>query len=192
MRETVKALTTAFSAPSVPCPLPDELRDAIESFLERYDNIDDPDSQRFHDDLHALYQRHVAASPEKQGAFMAVLRMVCPAITGEARLTVWWNAVLKPALDSTGHKRQKIDDATELALGLLVYDPGADKEGERARISKTFVKSILDAYLARTAVPLSPEETVSADNAVVASQLEELIVAFGRKMPKVLYQLFFT
>lgn len=185
MRETIKALNTTFSAPSVPYPLPDELREAIESFLERYDGIDDHDSQRFHDDLYSIYQRHVAASQEKHGAFMSVLRMVRPAITGEPRLTVWWNAILKPTLDGAGHKRQQIEDATEVALSILVYDPEADSDGEHARLSRLFTKRTLDAYLARTNVPLSPEDIISTDNELVTLQLESLIVTFGRKMPKV-------
>jgi hypothetical protein len=185
MRETVKALNTTFSAPTVPCPLPDELRTTIENFLERYDQIDDHDSQRFHEDLHTLYQRQVAASPEKHGAFLAVLRLLRPAIIGESRLTAWWNLVLKPTIDGTGHKRQAIEDAGDIVQSILVYDAEADKDGQHARLSTLFTKRILDAYLARTNVPLSAEDTISPENEVLAQQLEDVLVAFGRKMPKV-------
>jgi hypothetical protein len=185
MRETVRALNTAFSAPAVPCPLPDELRTTIENFLERYDHIDDHDSQRFHEDLHTLYQRQVAASPEKHGAFLAVLRLVRPAIIGESRLTAWWNLALKPTIDGTGHKRQEIEDAGEIIQSILAYDVDADKDGELARLSALFTKRILDAYLARTNVPLSAEDTISSENEVLSQQLEDVLVAFGRKMPKV-------
>lgn len=189
MRETIKALNTTFSAPSIPYPLPEELRETIESFLERYDGIDDHDSQRFHDDLHALYQRHVAAHPAKIGPFTAVLRMVQPALTGETRLTVWWNAILKPTIDGIGHKRQEIQDTQEIVLSILVYDDEVDKDGEYARLSKLFTKRVLDTYLARTNVPLSIEDTVSPENEFISNELESLIVAFGRKMPKVMHLL---
>jgi hypothetical protein len=185
MRETIKALSTTFSAPTVPHPLPEELRATIENFLERYDDIDDHDSQRFHDDLHALYQRHVAASPEKHGAFLAVLRLVQPALTGEAPLTTWWKLVLKPTIDGIGHKRQEMDDAREFVQNILVYDAEADKDGERARLSTLFTKRLLDAYLARTNVPLSTEDTISSENDFLSHELESVLVAFGRKMPKV-------
>lgn len=185
MRETVKALHTTFSAASVPCALPDELRTTIENFLERYENIDDHDSQRFHEDLHTLYQRQVATSPEKHGAFLAVLRLVRPAITGESRLTVWWTLILKPTIDGTGHRRQEMEDASEFVQSILVYDPEADKDGDHARLSKLFNKRLLDAYLARTNVPLSAEDTVSAGDELLAQQIESVLVAFGRKMPKV-------
>jgi hypothetical protein len=185
MRETIKALNTTFSAPTVPYPLPDEIRTTVENFLERYDNIDDHDSQRFHEDLHTLYQRQVASSPEKNGAFLSLLRMVRPAITGEARLTTWWNLIVKPTIDGSGHKRQEIEDAGEFVQSILIYDTEAGKDGEHARLSKLFTKRLLDAYLARTNVPLSAEDTVSAGDELLAHQIESVLVAFGRKLPKV-------
>lgn len=185
MRETVKALNTTFSAPTIPHPLPEELCTTIENFLERYDYIDDHDSQRLHEDLHTLYQRHVAGSPDKHGAFLAVLRLVRPALIGEVRLTVWWNLAVKPTIDSVGHKRQEIEDAREIMLSILVYDTEADKDGEHARLSKLFTKRLLDAYLARTNVPLSAEDTISPENELASQELESVLVAFGRKMPKV-------
>lgn len=185
MRETFKALNTAFSAATVPYPLPDDLRVTIESFLERYDSIEDHDSQRFHDDLHTLYQRHVAQTPDKNGAFLSLLRLVRPALTGESRLTVWWNLIVKPTIDSTGHKRQQVEDAKDFLHSILVYDAEEDKEGEHGRLSRLFTKRVLDAYLARTKVPSAANDMISPDDEVIAQELEFVIVTFGRKMPKV-------
>ncbi|KAF2129262.1 hypothetical protein P153DRAFT_316029 [Dothidotthia symphoricarpi CBS 119687] len=186
MREAIKALNTTFSAPTAPYPLPDELRDTIASFLERYDNIDDYDSQRFHDDLHAVYQRHVAGNPEKLGAFLSALRLVRPALTGETRLTTWWDLVLKPTIDGIGHKRRVIDDASEFLQGILVYDAETDHNGEAARLSSLFTKKLLDAYLARTNVFSSWEDAVNPENEFVSHELEAVLMVFGRKMPKAL------
>jgi len=185
MKEAVKALETAFGTFDVPYPLPDELCATIQSFLDRYDKIDDHDSQRFHEDLHALYQRHVAEDPAKHGAFLSALRLVRPALTGEARLTVWWNLVLKPTIDGIGHKRHEIEDAREVVQSILIYDADEDQTGDQARLSKCFVKKILDAYLLRTDVSASPENAVSPENEFIANELESVLIAFGRKMPKV-------
>ena len=182
MRESLKALNAAFSASTVPDPLPDELYATIDAFLQRYDDIDDHDSQRFHDDLHALYLRHVANSPDKRGAFLSALRLLRPAITGEARLTAWWNSALRPVIDGIGYKKSEIEDARAFVQSILVYDPGEDHDGEHARLSALFTNKILDAYLARTKVP---SDAVSPENEFVAHELESVLVAFGRKMPKV-------
>lgn len=185
MREAVKALDTAFGTPDVPYPLPDELCATIQSFLDRYDTIDDHDSQRFHEDLHALYQRHVAEDPAKHGAFLSALRLVRPALTGEAKWTVWWNLVLKPTIDGIGHKRHEIDDARDIVQSILLYDADEDQTGDHARLSNLFIKKILDAYLRRTDVSASPENAVSPENEFIANELESVLITFGRKMPKV-------
>lgn len=185
MREGLKALNTTFSADVVPYPLPDELCATIDAFLERYHGIDDHDSHRFHEDLHALYTRHVANNPDKRGAFLSALRILRPAITGEARLTAWWNSVFKPIIDGVGYKKTEMEDAKAFIQSILVYDPEADKDGEQARLSDLFITRILDIYLARSAVPSSPDEPVSPENGFVAHELENILVAFGRKMPKV-------
>jgi len=182
MRESLKALNAAFSASTVPDPLPDELYATIDAFLQRYDDIDDHDSQRFHDDLHALYLRHVANSPDKRGAFLSALRLLRPAITGEARLTAWWNSALRPVIDGIGYKKSEIEDARAFVQSILVYDPGEDHDGEHARLSALFTNKILDAYLARTKVP---SDAVSPESEFIAHELEAVLVAFGRKMPKV-------
>lgn len=185
MRETLKALTTAFSAPSVPHPLPDELRQTIANFLEKYDGIDDTDSQRFHDDLLPLYNKYVAGAPAKQPAFLAVLRAVRPALTGETRLGEWWDLVLKPTLDSTGHKRQQLEDAKELLQSFLLYDDGVDKDEENARLSHVFLQKTLDLYLARTKTPSSGVDLVlSPEDEFVSNEVESILVEFGRKQPK--------
>lgn len=185
MKDAVKALDNTFGAPDVPYPLPDELCATIQAFLDRYDDIDDHDSQRFHEDLHALYQRHVAEDAAKHGAFLSALRLVRPALTGEARLTIWWNLVLKPTIDGIGHKRTEIEDAREIVQSILVYDAEEDQTGENACLSKLFTKKILEAYLSRTNVSASPENTVSPENEFIANELESVLITFGRKMPKV-------
>lgn len=185
MREAIKALDHTFGAPDVPCPLPDELCATIQAFLDRYDNIDDHDSQRFHEDLHALYQRHIAEDATKHGAFLSALRLVRPALIGEARLTIWWNLVLKPTIDGIGHKRREIEDAREIVQSILVYDAEEQQSGERASLSKLFTERILDAYLIRTDVSASPENAVSPENEFIANELESVLITFGRTMPKV-------
>lgn len=188
MKEAIKVLDTTFGAPDIPYPLPDELCATIQSFLDRYDKIDEHDSQRFHEDLHALYQRHVAEDAAKHGAFLSVLRLVRPALIGEARLTIWWNLVLKPTIDGIGHKRHEVDDARDIVQSILVYDAEEDTSGEHARISKMLAQKILESYLARTDISVSTESAVSPENEFIANELESVLIAFGRKMPKVRFQ----
>lgn len=186
MRETIKALNATFSAPTAPYPLPDELQQTIEAFLERYHDIEDHDSQRFHDDLLSLYMRNVAGNSEKNGPFLSALLLVRPALTGEARLSEWWGLVLKPTLlEGMGHKRREIEDARTFLQSILVFDADEDRNGEHARLSKCFSGKILDAYLSKTKIPSSTHDVLSLEDEYVSHELETVLVAFGRRKPKV-------
>ncbi|KAL5442811.1 hypothetical protein PMIN07_010734 [Paraphaeosphaeria minitans] len=188
MRETLKALNTTLAGPAFQYPLPEELRDTIDRFLEKYDAIDDADSQRFHDDLLSLYNKHVAANPDNLGPFLSVLRAVRPALTGEARLREWWDLVLRPTIDSVGRKRREAEDAKELLLSFLIHeaddDKDRDKDKDDARLSDLFLRKTLDVYLARTKVPSETEHIASPEDDYVSNEVESVLVTFGRKQPK--------
>lgn len=185
MRDTLNALTSTFAAPTTPYPLPDELQHTIEAFLERYQDIDEQDSQRLHEDLLSLYNRHVAGNADKRGPFLSALRRVRPALTGEARMKEWWGLVVKPTIDTIGHKRHEVEEARGFLQDILAYDADEDKSGEHARISKQFSKILLDAYLSRTKVPTGADDFISPEDEFVSHELETVLVAFGRRKPKV-------
>jgi hypothetical protein len=187
MRETLRALTLFFAAPTTSYPLPDEIQGIIEAFVERYHDIDDHDSQRFHEDLLSLYMRHAAGNPEKHGSFLGTLRLLRPTLTGEARLSEWWSLVVQPTIEAMGHKRHELEDAKEILLDILVFDTDHGNMDEQARLSRHFAKKTLDAYLLRTKVPTSAEDAVSPGDDFVSHELESVLVAFGRRKPKVSY-----
>jgi hypothetical protein len=181
MRDTLKTLTSVFSAATTPYPLPDELHQTIEAFLGRYHDIEDHDSQRFHEDLVALYKRYVADDTEKRAAFLPVLRLVRPALTGESRWDEWWNLVLRPIIDSTGHKRHVVEDAREVLLSILVFETKEDHDGENAQLSHHFMHKLLDIYLTRARL----DHGISPENEFISQEIEATLIAFGRRNPKV-------
>jgi len=110
--------------------------------------------------------------------------MLQPVLRGEKRLDEWWGLVIRPTIDAVGHKRDEIEDAREFLLGILVFDVEDDVTGEKAAVSAQFTKKLLGAYLARTRLP-SFEDMVSPEDEFLAHELEGILVAFGRKNPKV-------
>jgi hypothetical protein len=184
MREAIKLVTSTFAAPTIATPLPDELRDTIDGFLNRYYDIDDHDSQRFHEDLLTLYMRHVAGNPGKNAPFLDLLRLVRPALKGESRWSEWWNLVLKPTIERVGNKRQEAEGAKELLQSILLFETDDDKDGEQAQLSAAFLKKLLDLYLARTKMPSSAEDAVSLEDDYVSREVESVLVGYGRRKPK--------
>lgn len=186
LRDTIKSLQTTFAADAHALhPLPDELQQTIEAFLERNHKVDENDSQKLHEELLAIHNKHVATSPDKLGAFVHVLRLLQPALRGEKRLEDWWLLVVRPVIDSIGHKRDTIEDAREFLLRILLFDAEEDKSGMSAQLSAKFVNRLMEAYMARSRLPTLASEEISPENEFIAQEIESLLVAFGKKKPLV-------
>lgn len=181
----MRALGATFTDPHPPSSLPEDLTETLESYLDRHLPVEDGDSQRLQEELVQLYKKNVAGAPNQHGPFLAVLKVLRPAIRGESRLLEWWNLVIKPTVDAIGHKREEIEGARDFLLGVLVFDSDEDSTGENARISKIFSKHLLDAYLSRTKIPTADSDTTSPEDDFIAHELESVLISFGRRKPKV-------
>lgn len=164
-------------------PLPEDFEQPLEQFVHAHNDIDDSDSQRIHEELLAVYNKHVTGNSEKQSPFVAVLRLLRPLLIGEKRLDEWWTLVIRPTVDTIGHRRDTIEDAKEFLLGILVFDVEDDASGYKSQISTSFVQKLLEAYLLRTKIPTG-DDVVSPEDEFIAHELEGILVSFGRKMPK--------
>jgi hypothetical protein len=184
MRDAVRLVSSTFAAPTVPTPLPDDIHAAIDSFLYRYRDIDDHESQRFHEDLLSVYMRHVAGNPDKSAPFLHLLRLVRPALKGGSRWSEWWDLALKPPMDSVGHKRHEVEAAKELLQSILLFQADEDKDGDDAHLSSVFLSKTLDLYLARTKIPSSAEDAVSPEDDYISQEVESVLVTYGRRKPK--------
>ncbi|KAL1640516.1 hypothetical protein SLS58_006866 [Diplodia intermedia] len=175
LKDAFKALESAFAGPTVAYPLPDELQRTIETFLDKHHDIDDQDSQRLHDELLQTYNNHVQDEPVKRSAFLSVLRQVRPAIRGDARLSQWWNLVLKPVIDGVGHKRNESEDAREFVLGVLVYEAGGDHDAEQAQAAASYMQKLLDCYLKHTRMPTAESDMITPEDEYGAREIESLL-----------------
>ncbi|KAF2143650.1 uncharacterized protein K452DRAFT_296651 [Aplosporella prunicola CBS 121167] len=183
-KDASKALDDAFASPTAPVPLPEELQQAIDAFLEKIHELDEADAQRLHEDLLACYHAHIHDHSEKHGAFLKLLNQLRPAIRGHVRLTEWWDLVLRPIIDGVGYKREEVEDAREFVLSVLAYEPGEEDEQEKAMSAAVFLKKLLDCYLWRTRIPSGDNDTITPEDEFVSHEVELVLVAFGRGKPK--------
>ena len=188
LKELSKALTSVLSPTIPPYPLPNELQDTVQIFLDKHSNITDQDSQRLQDELLTLYNKWVAEDERKHATFLACLRLLSPGIRGTDRLLEWWNMLLRPTLESLGQHKGVVSDAREILLSLLVFEDDEDVNGEKARVSEMFTARLLDIYLEKTKMQASDEDTQTTEDhtaSLIAHHLECVLVAFGKKRPKV-------
>ncbi|KAF1816880.1 hypothetical protein P152DRAFT_3085 [Eremomyces bilateralis CBS 781.70] len=186
LKDVVRTLDACFSSPSIFPPLPDELQETINAFLDANDSIEPADSQRLAEELHTVFQKYVQPNPDKHAAFISLIRTLRPAYTpSDSQLYEWWNKVIRPTIGSIGHKRTTIDNAREFMLSVLVYDEDSDEDGQHARLSRDFTAWLLDAYMARSNVQSrNSMEMQNPGDELKAHELEKVLLAFGRKRPK--------
>jgi hypothetical protein len=184
LKDTLRVLNSAFAEKAVAYPLHEDLERIIECFVDSHPNIEDSESQKIQEELLSIYNRYVVGNIDKQPPFVEALRLMRPVIRGEKRLDEWWSLLIRPTIDSCGPRRDTIEEAREFLLRILVFDAEDDSTGEMAAMSSKFTQKLLDTYLARTRIP-SGDDVVSPEDEFIAQELEGILVAFGRKKPKV-------
>lgn len=184
LKNATRTLNAIFAESELSYPFPDEIERVIELFVETHQEIDEHDSQKLHDELLHIFHKYVSGNQEKHGPFVATLRMLQPILRGEKRLLEWWDLVIRPAVDAVGHKREEIEDAREFVLGILIFDVEDESLGDKAAVSGQYTRKLIEAYLARARLP-DISDMVSPEDEFLAHELEGILVAFGRKNPKV-------
>lgn len=130
-------------------------------------------------------------SPQKSAVWIGVLRELHPVIVGDLGSTLeWWETVARPLITSTGHKRTVLEDAQHFTVECMLYEEDEEDEDhvrERSRMSKRLLSDLLHIYLARTRGMTDEDPFIAPENAQVAQQVENILIAFGKKQPKDLF-----
>jgi solute carrier family 25 protein 16 len=186
LRDLTKVVTAAVSANTV--PLPEDLLETVQAYHDRHATPDEHDSQRLQDDLLGIYSKYVEPDPTKYAVFLAVLRQVQPAIRGSDRLLEWWNLLVKPILDTANPEKAVLDNVDAILMNVLVYEEDDDASGEAARASAAYTTKLLDAYMEKSQLAGDGESLLNDDfrGRIVATHLESVLVAFGKKRSKAL------
>ena len=67
LKDTAKALNGLFANATIRKDLPKEIQQALETFLQKHEHIDDHDSQRLQEELHNIQSKYVAKDKGKLG-----------------------------------------------------------------------------------------------------------------------------
>ncbi|KAB8342911.1 hypothetical protein FH972_022508 [Carpinus fangiana] len=184
-KDTTKALNSFFSTNNTVRTVPDDLHSTIQAYLDKHEPIDDSDSQKIHDELKNIYNKHILEQRDARlGAFLHALCLLQPAITGYARKAEWWKLLIGPILDGIGHRRDEISYATQTLLAFMDYDSDTERGSEQAKESGGLLKLLVAAYMKRARTKDVESEVLTEEDEYIANQLEEVLVAFGRRKPK--------
>lgn len=188
IKDVTKALQVHFSAAKTPLSLPPESRRMLQHFVDEHEGrVSSEDAARANQELKSFYERFVGESPHRLGAFVGVLKELRPAITSSNDLWDWWLSVVKPVISTSGYKKQALDDAQDFLVNVTTLDEGEDDQA-KAKLSSRLSGELLDIYMSRTRHIAEEDAFVAPENAQVASQVESVLLAVGKKNPQDLFQ----
>ena len=185
LKDTCKALSSAFAGITPRRKIPQDVHDGVELFLERHHPVSEQDSQRLQEELQAIYNKSVLKDEGKTSIFLQALDLLRPALRGTARLDYWWTLVLRPTLEATGRRKDETESASRFLLGVLNYDADETKDSDAVQQSSYFLKILLVLYLDRTLLHSDDARGTLVEDEYIARQFEDILVAFGQKKSKV-------
>ncbi|KAK5678791.1 hypothetical protein LTR17_027628, partial [Elasticomyces elasticus] len=184
-KDVTKALQPQFVAARIPLSLPADARRMLQNFVDEHeDGLSEEDSRHASLELKEFWDQYVSNTPAKAGAFVGVLRELRPLFTRGADILEWWQSVVKPVLANTGYRKAAFEDAVEFLVGAMVYDGEDSKEHARAKLSGRLLDDLLQIYIARTGELSEDDRFTAASNEVVPQQVENVLIAYGKKQPK--------
>jgi solute carrier family 25 protein 16 len=178
LKDVIKAVLTTI--PSLELPLPSDLLEIIESYLEKHTPFDDSDSHKLHDELLTIYQNDVADTPNRYPIFLAILRQLRPGIGGHKRLMQWWDVLVVPLLDHLGEEKGLADEIRGVLVEILVYDEDDENKEDAAKTAAILSSRLLEMWLKKAAI-----STTEASAKFMQQQIQLVLIEFGRKRPKV-------
>ena len=188
VKDVTKSLHTLFSGPKIPLSLPSENRRLLQSFIDEHDGeVGEEESLRANLDFKAFWEKYVVSNPQWKGAFVGVLKELRAAIVGDANILEWWELAVKPVITGTGYKKLVQEDAREFAVGAMTYDNEAEVSLQRPTVSQRLCSDLLHTYLAQSSVDESNDQFAAPESAQTVQQVEDVLVAFGRKRPRDLF-----
>ncbi|KAF2206520.1 hypothetical protein CERZMDRAFT_52954 [Cercospora zeae-maydis SCOH1-5] len=188
LRDVTKALQTHFTGPKIPSSLPNESRRMLQSFIDEHDGeIDRDEASRANQDLKSFWDRHIAGSTSRLGAFVGVLRELRPALVNEDDILEWYQLAARPVVNATGHKKAALEDAQEFIASILTCDDDEPDSSQRERTLSRICSDLLNMYVSRTRGLTEEDGYIAPELAQIAHQVETVLVNFGKKHPRRLF-----
>lgn len=159
----------------------------MQAFIDEYDSrSSDEDAARANSELQSFWEKYVGDNAQKLALFMGVLKILRPAITGQANI-VFWARKAVTLVSSTGSVPSAIQDAQAYLVGTMVFSDDEKNALQRSRTSARLCKDLFDAYMFRSSELANGSPSAAPSNAQIKKQIEDVLIAFGRRRPKDLF-----
>ncbi|KAL2877849.1 hypothetical protein SGCOL_006797 [Colletotrichum sp. CLE4] len=179
LKDLSKALTSFFVSPSL--PLPDEVTEVIDAYLNKHEKYEDSSAERLQDDFLGIWDKHVKGAPPKYAAFIHVFRLLVPAIRTPARLLKWWDLLNDPILENFTREKGLMEESHHATLEVLMLDAHEEDDPNEERVVNPFAKRLLLSWLEKY-YKIQSESDLTAQSSERA--IRQALITYGRRKPK--------
>ncbi|CZT51892.1 related to coenzyme A transporter [Rhynchosporium secalis] len=181
---SLKDLTRSITAavPNLTLPLPSDLKQVIDAYLEKHSTYDDSDNQRLQEELLTIYQSSILDHPPRFAPFLALLRALQSNIRGSGRLLQWWDKLSGPVIIHLGVEKGLAFEARDSLLGILIYDDEEEEEHlkDAKATSAALAEILMSTWLVKSKLAL---EELNDHARFVEGQTHSILLAFGTRRP---------
>lgn len=181
LKDLSKALTSFLSA-SPSLPLPDDITQVIEAYLNKHEEYSDSSSDRLQDDLLGLYEKHVKGTPSKYAVFIHIFRLLVPVLRTPARLFKWWDILNDPVLENFTREKGLMEESHNATLEVLMLGHVDNDDSTAEPTVNPFAQRLLSSwkdkyYKTQSGNDLTGESSERA--------IRQALLTYGKKRPKV-------
>ncbi|KAF3360167.1 hypothetical protein VdG1_01857 [Verticillium dahliae VDG1] len=184
LKDLSKAINAYYSnAPTL--PLPDELTQAIEAYLDKHEKFDDQTSEKLHDELQVIYNSHVAGQPSRYASFIAIFRRFVTVIRTPARLFQWWDIMGESVEMNAVQEKGLLEESAAGTMDLLMMGDVYEQENKADGAVNPFAERLYLAWMDKH----RPIESSQGDESDIGGgsterPMREGLIAWGKKKPK--------
>ncbi|KAI1776867.1 Hamartin protein-domain-containing protein [Hypoxylon cercidicola] len=179
---THKDLTKAIGGfmPTARFPLPDDLVEIIDAYLNTHEKFEESVADKVHDELLSIFNREVTQIPSRYTPFLAILRYLRPVIGQPAKIFQWFDLLL-PALNYLNQEKGLASVVESTLLDILTAEDGNDPSSPTGGAAPQLAERTLLLWLEEyEAIGRAPD----ALSDFKEKQLRRTLLHYGKRRPK--------
>ncbi|KAI0171860.1 Hamartin protein-domain-containing protein [Hypoxylon sp. FL1284] len=177
-KDLIKAITGF--VPAARFPLPDDLVEIIDAYLNKHEKFEESVADKLHDELLAIFHRDVAQTPSRYTPFIAILRYLRPVIGQPVKIFQWFELLL-PALDYLNQEKGLAEVMEEILLDILTAEDGNDPTSPTGGAAPQLAERSLLLWLEQHEATQKNPDALSDFK---ERQFRRTLLRYGKRRPK--------
>ncbi|ETS82710.1 hypothetical protein PFICI_04586 [Pestalotiopsis fici W106-1] len=177
-KELTKALNNFL--PNATLPLPQELIEVIEGYVQKHESDEENVSQKIHEELISVYENDVLGHPSRYGPFLNIIRRLRPLLAHPERTIKWWE-LLQPCLEHMSQEKDLAEEGQATVLDILTADWGDDTGNPGGGAAVPLAEKMLELWLEGCEVAGRAEDALGNFR---EKQVRETLILYGKKRPR--------